>query len=636
MLQSIRDKATGPIAWFIVALIAVPFAFWGIDSYVSAPTNPEVAEVGGTEITRVQLQRAYDQSYQRLQQLMGENFQPDAIDTTQLRRGVLENLIQETLLNQHVKAAGYRASDVQILQSLRSQAAFQVDGNFSAQRYREVLSRNGYTPASYEQQLRQALAVEQLQIGLGNSAFITAKDVDVALALQKQRRQLSYLMLPYAKYMEEAQISDEAVQARYEMDAADYRTAERVKLAYVELRLDTLAPADKPEAQVLRAIYDAEVKSRFTQPERRQARHILVRVDEDVDDAAAKAKIQALRKRIRDGGEDFADVAREASDDLGSRDKGGDLGWVGRGVMVPEFEQALYKLEAGKISEAVRTSFGWHLILVDKIQAETVQAFDDAGVQDALLELYREREKGKRYEQLAKQLDELSFDYPDSLEPVADELGVKVQTTDWFTRQGGNGLAAQEAVVSAAFSPAVLDNKENSAPLKLGKGRMVVVRVADYEAAKQRPLAEVADEISKQLKIEYAQQKSQEDALAAISKLRDGVDLATIAGQHGVPVQSAGWIGRNEQDTNAAIVGRAFRLPRPSAGNEQYDMVTLDDGQAILALQAVRDGDAASASQEERDTMRRNLMAAQAQAEFRAYLAAARDDISVEIHEDQL
>ncbi len=635
MLQSIRDRATGPIAWFIVALITVPFAFWGIDSYVSAPTNPEVAEVGSTDITRVQLQRAYDQSYQRLQQLMGDGFKPDAIDTNQLRRGVLDNLIQETLLNQHARKAGYRVSDVQIMQNLRSQEAFQVDGSFSPQRYRDVLARSGYTPASYEQQLRQALAVDQLQGGLSSSAFVTERDVDAALRLKNQQRQISYLHLPYSHYMAKAEISDKDVEARYAVDAQNYRTEERLQIAFVELNKSSLQQAEPPEAEVLRAIYEVEVNARFTKPERRHARHILVRVDEERNEAAAKKLIQSLSDRLNDG-EDFTSVASKESDDLGSKTKGGDLGWVARGVMVPEFEEALFGLDKGVVSAPVLTSFGWHLILVEDIQSKQVQAFDDPEVQDQLLTLYRERELGERFEQLAKQLDELSFDYPDSLEQVAKALGLEVQQSDWFTRNKGTGLGSNTAVREAAFSSAVLDNKENSAPLKLASDRLVVIRVAEHEPAQQRPLAVVADEIREELVQEFARDQATENAEKAIAKLRSGVSMKSVAAGMGLTEKNAIWVTRDSQKPELAIVQAAFRLPRPDQGKPVFEVVTMGDGNAIVALNDVRDGDPASASVEERETMKRNLLAAQAQAEFRSYLEAAKDDISVEIHEDQI
>lgn len=634
MLQSIRDRATGPTAWFIVGLITVPFALWGIDSYVSAPTNPKVAEVGKTDITRVQLQRAYDQSYQRLQELMGANFQPDMIDTAQLRRGALDTLVREALLNQHADAQGYRASDVQIMQSLRSQDTFQRDGSFSAERYKEVLSRSGYTPASYESRLRRALAVEQLQSGLISTAFVTDKDVDVALSLIKQERQISYLSLPLERYRAKAKITAAQIEARYKLDADRYRTAEKIKLNYVELNRQALPDAKAPDQEILQAIYDAEVKSRFTQPERRRARHILVRIDDDVDERSAKSKITALKERILSG-ETFDSVAKEASDDLGSRTQGGDLGWVGRGVMVPEFEEALYALEQGVISEPVLTSFGWHLIRADEVEAETVKAFADAEVQAELLSLYRQKEEATRFEQLAKQLDELSFDFPEDLNAVAEALGVQVQSSEWLTREGGPGIGGQSAVIQAAFSPEVLDRRENSAPIKLTADRLVVIRVADYAPAEQRPLETVADEIREALQTEYAEQQSLADAKAGLEKLNSGAGLQSVAGELGLTAKTPGWIARDEAEVDTVIVQQAFGMPRPAGEQPVFARAQTAQGQVLIALRAVRDGDA-TATQEEREALRRNLMAAQGQAEFSAYLKQTQDEISVDIDEEQI
>jgi peptidyl-prolyl cis-trans isomerase D len=273
---------------------------------------------------------------------------------------------------------------------------------------------------------------------------------------------------------------------------------------------------------------------------------------------------------------------------------------------------------------------------VQEIQKQSVKSFEDPAVQDELLELYREREMGERFEQLAKQLDELSFDYPESLTPLAEATGLTVKTTDWMSRSDTTGIGEQPAVIEAAFSSAVLDNKENSSPLKLAADRLVVLRVAEHEPAKQRPLDEVADKIRETLKQEYAMKRSQQEADAAMQKLRDGENLRTVANSLGLVAKSPGWIERDTQSVDAVLVQRVFSLPRPAEDASEFAQMVSKDGQAIVVLQAVRDGDPATASQEEREALQRNLLAAQSQAEFRAYLDAARDDISVEIHQDQL
>jgi len=378
MLQSIRDRATGPIAWGIVGLITIPFAFWGIDSYLQGPGNPEVAEVGDAEISQTQLQRAYDQHYQRLQQLMGDNFDPDSINNAQLRRGVLDNLIREEVLTQYVRDSGYRVSDVSLANTLREQTAFQEGGSFSAERYREVLSRNGYTPAAYEARLRNALAMDQLQQGLTSSAFVTETDVNAAARLEQQQRRIQYLEFNLEQYSRQADISDEDIQAYYEAQPARFSTPERVRLEYLEIDKSTLKPADRPDEAVLQAMYEAEKQSRFTTAEQRKARHILIQT-QDNEAEAAKAKIEKIAAQLKQGAS-FEALAKELSEDTGSRDDGGDLGWIGRGVMVPEFEQALFALPENKVSEPVKSPFGWHLIRVDELRgskfAQKLYAFE--------------------------------------------------------------------------------------------------------------------------------------------------------------------------------------------------------------------------------------------------------------------
>lgn len=635
MLQSIRDRATGPIAWGIVGLITIPFAFWGIDSYMRGPSNIEVAEVGDVEISQVQLQRAYDQYYQRLQQLMGENFDPDSINNAQLRRGVLDNIVREELLTQHVRDSGYRVSDLAIANALREQTSFQENGSFSAERYREVLARNGYTPAAYEARLRNAMAVDQLQGGLTASAFVTRTEVEAAARLEKQQRRVQYLQFDAEKYARKANISAEDIKNFYHDQPDRFSTPERVQLEYIELDRTGLEPASKPDEVVLKAMYDAEKDSRFTKPEQRRARHILIQT-EDEKDEAAKARIDELATKLN-AGANFESLAKKYSEDTGSRDDGGDLGWIGLGVMVPEFEQALFSLSEGQTSDPVKSPFGWHLILLEELRPQQVQSFDSEEVQEVLLRLYREKELAERFQQMSKRLDDLSFDNPDSLEPAADALDLKVQTTNWLGREGGEGLAQHQAVLDAAFSAAVLEDRENSSLLKLSDDRLVVVRVKAHEPARQRPLKEVRDEIEDQLRRQYGVAEGRKLALAAVDRLREGESAGAVASDLNSSLEVPGWVERTADNIPAELVDTVFSMPQPRSGKASVRHASLADGnQAVLILSAVKDGDPAKLTEQERSDIESRLAARTANMEFRVYESAVKDSIDVTIHEETL
>ncbi len=635
MLQSIRDRATGPIAWGIVGLITIPFAFWGIDSYVSGPTNPEVAEVGGVEISQGQLQRAYDQQYQRLQQMMGENFDPDSINNAQLRRGVLESLVREELLTQHVRNAGYRVSDVTVANNLRQQSAFLEDGSFSSERYRTVLARSGYTPAAYEARLRNALAVDQLQQGMTNSAFVTDAEIDAAARLEKQKRRIQYLVFDTERLAKSADVTKDDIQKYYDAQPARFSTAERVRLDYLEIDKAKLPVAKNPDDAVLAAMYEAEKQSRFTTPEQRKARHILILAEEG-DEEASKAKINDLRNKIKSGS-DFESLAKSHSDDTGSKDSGGDLGWVGRGVMVPEFEAALFSLPEGQLSEPVKTPFGWHLIRVEEIRERQMQPLESDEVQKVLLDIYKEKELAERFQQLTKRLDDLAFDDPDTLETAEDELNIKLKTTDWLERESTEGLGQHQQVLDAAFSPTVLNDRENSSLLKLSEDRYLVLRISDYEPARQRPLKEVRDDIESQLRMERGLAKAQELAADAVKAMEAGESVGSVATSMGVSVNAPGWVERDDAQLDARLLTTVFSMPKPKPGEHSISSGTMVDGnQAVIVLNAVQDGDPGSLSKEAREDIARRLSARIANVEFRIYEAAVRDSMDVNIHEERL
>ncbi len=638
MLQTLRDRLTGPVAIGIVALIAIPFAFWGIDSYLRTPTNPKVAEVGDLEISRVQLQRAYDQSYQRLQELLGGNIPPGMVEPEKFRRGVLDNLIQESLLAQHVAAEGYRVGDEAVVASLRGQPAFMKDGAFSSEQYRTVLARAGYSPASYEADLRQGMAIDQLQSALNATSLVTERDVDAAWRLARQRREAGYLRFS-AQGAQPQAINGQDVEARYQREADKYRTPERVKLQYVELDRTQLPPAAPPAAAVLKTLYETEKRARFARPEQRRGRHILLRVADRSQEAAVKARLEDLAARVKAGG-DFAALALAHSEDSGSRAKGGDLDWVGKGVMVPEFEQALFALNKGEVSQPVRTEFGWHLIKLTEIRPERIEPLESPGVQAELLKLYRGREAEERYQQLAKRMDELAFDEPSSLEPVARALGLPIQSTDWITRDAGAGIGELPQVREAAFAESLLKEGENSAPVNLGALRQAVLRLSEHEPARQRPLTEVEGEIRGQLAREQGRAQALREGQAALAAARAGETLQALSQRLGLPLQQPGWLQREPaegQQADTALLQGLFAMPRPQGDRPEFALVETKDGdQALLALSAVEDGDPAAADPAARTALKAQLEAAAAAQEFRAYMAGLRGALDVKIYPEQM
>lgn len=627
MLQNIRDRLTGPIVWVIIGIIAIPFAFWGIDTMRTGGGDPTVAKVGDQKITQSQFRAGYDQRLAQLQQLMGENFRQEMFDQNRFRQAVLEDMVQETLLRQHVRDAGYRASDAVLFDTLREIPAFQENGKFSTEAYRNRLAMQGYSPARFEAQLRDSLVIDQMREGILASAFVTDAAVAQTARVEEQQRALEYAVFDPAKYLPKVTVDPAQAQARYEEQKARYQAPERIKVAYVELALDKLPPADKPDAEVLRVIYEADKATRFSTAEERKARHLLVHFGADKD--AARKKLEELAGRIKSGA-DFATLASEQSDDPGSKAKGGDLGWVKRGQMLEAFESALFALDKGEMSEPVETEFGWHLIKLEDLREARVRPFDDADVQAELLALYRKRDAERRYQEMSEKLEQTAFESPSSLEPVAKALGTEVQTSEWFTRGAGEGIAQAPAVREAAFSDEVLKNDENSRPLNLGENRVAVIRKASYEAPRQKAFEEVAAQVTEELRNQQARARAQAEAADALAKVEAGQALAAVAREKGVEFKAPGLVRRTAADVDRGVLEALFTLPRPENGQARWKSVALASGAvAVLGSSAVQDATWPPESVEDAQRQKGRLQQALSGAEFAAYRADLQKRIDV-------
>jgi peptidyl-prolyl cis-trans isomerase D len=628
MLQAIRERLVGWVLWVIIGAICVPFAFWGVESFRTGGGDPVVAKVGSEKITESQLSAALEQRFRQMQALMGDSFRADQFDRKRFRGIVLEDLVQESVLRQYGDKAGYATPDSLLFETVQSIPVFQDNGKFSTARYRERLAQEGYTPARFERQVRESIGLEQIRSGLIETAFVTDADLAANYRLSAQQRGLSYVQFDAARYLAAVTVADQQIKDRYDEKMSLYMAPERIKLAYVELDLEKLPKAGDPGLEVLKATYEAEKATRFSTPEERQARHILIGFGADKDNARKQA--EAIAAKIK-GGADFAQLAKAESTDTGSKKDGGSLGWVRRGQMVAKFEEALFALRKGEVSAPVETEFGWHLIKLDDLRPAAVRSFEDKAVQAELLELYQKRELEKHFQDEQEKLEQLAFENPAGLEPVAKALNLEIKTTDWFGRNGGAGLAADPAVIQAAFSEEIVKGGENSKPLSAGEGRVVVVRKAEYEAPRQKPLPEVTEQIRTELKEDAAIARAKSEAAALLAAVQGGQTLEDAAKKAGVELKKPGLIKRNASDVNSRIVSTLFKMPRPDGSTARYEQVTLAKGDvAVIALNEVKDAELTAAG-DESQALRKSLRDTNAGLEFGAFRAQLRSETDVKV-----
>ncbi len=586
MLQEIRERAQGWVAWAIIILISIPFAFWGIDSYFGGGADPMVARVNGTEIS----ERAFNQNVNRtriqLRERLGDAYDPALFGDGRLREQVLERMIRETLMLENSQAMGLRTSDQAVRAAILSEPAFQTNGAFSNERYEQVLRLQGMSPAAYEDSLRTQLLSTQLLRAVEDTAFVTDPLAERSLSLMQQQRRISYVPVPLSAF--EADIeppSDEAVADYYDANQAQFQTPEQVRLSYLLLEAQDLAlPEQAIDESSLREQYQRRIDE-FTAPEERRVRHILISVPEAADESTLKdlrERAQAVKQRL-DAGEPFAEVAAEVSEDPGSADNGGELGWIGRGALDPAFEQAVFATEPQVTSDPVRSRFGYHLVEVLETRGGEPKPFES--VRDELVaELNSGSVEALFFEQ-AEQLATLSYEAPDSLIPAAETLGLEVQVTDWIDRSGGDGVFANPRVIGAAFDEEVLALGNNSELLEPDPDALqaLVLRVAEHREPSVRPLDEVRDEIVGLLETQQAASAAMEEAEAIAARVRAGAAIADAAGE--LEVIEAGQIGRTDGAVPAAVRQLAFSMPRPASnGIPSVEATQSPEGGAIVVL----------------------------------------------------
>jgi peptidyl-prolyl cis-trans isomerase D len=338
MLHFIRDRAQGWIAWFIVGLISIPFALWGVNSYLTGASDVVVAEVNGQEITQATLQQSLQQYRDQMRNVLGEQFDPTMFEGPLVKRNILDGLIEQQLLREANVALGQTISDGAVSEMIRTTPAFQRDGQFDSEYYAMVLARVGYSPAMYEQQLRTDLLAQELSRNIERSAFVSEHSVNHLLALESQQREIAYGVVPVQDYLAQISIDDAAVRDYYEANQSLYTAPEQIKLNFIELDLDTIAAAINVDETALKQFY-ADNEAQFVGSEQRKASHILI----EGDDEQALQQIEAIADRLAQG-EDFAALAMEVSQDTGSAAQGGDLGYFGRDVMDAAFEEAVFAL----------------------------------------------------------------------------------------------------------------------------------------------------------------------------------------------------------------------------------------------------------------------------------------------------
>jgi peptidyl-prolyl cis-trans isomerase D len=617
LLQRIRDRLHGPLAYVVLGPIVLVFIAWGAYGIVNLSVGGSnyAAEADGTKISLEEARNAWLRSQTMWQQRLGGAELPAPL-RDKLQDQTLENLIQSALLAQRTEQLGYRVSSADLHEAIQGEPAFQIGGQYSPEAAKAALAQAGISLATFENELRMDVRRVQLEGGIRASNFLTPSELQRLTALEDQQREVRYFVLPADKFSAAIKVDEAAAAAYYKAHQSQYMTPESDRLEYAELRLDTLAAQQSVTDADLHAAYD-KAKSRLLVPEKRHARHILITAK---DDAAALAQAQQVLAQLK-AGKDFGELAKQYSQDPGSAQNGGDLGWAERSSFVAPFSDALFGMAVGEIKGPVKTQYGYHIIRLDEIQAGKGKSFEEARP-DLEAQLRRDRATdrfGEIQEQLQSKLAEPGAD----LSALAQEYHLQHgEIADFQKGAGATPLGPAPQLQALVFAEPPIAAGHLAGPVLLGDDRLVVAKVLEHRAPEAKPLAEVRDSIVAAVTKAQASDAALKAARAGRDRLQAGTSFETLAQELKVTAEPAHFIGRNDPSAPAQLRAAAFALPAPS-GKPAVNAVALNDGgAAVFEVTAVRSTSAA----DQKALKERGIREAQdmGQNEVTAYLAEMR------------
>lgn len=624
MLQAFRDNLKGTMAIFIVGLMIIPFALFGVDSlFLQDNSAGKAAQVNGETISEMSLTRAIRTQKQQLLERFGDQAPADLLSDEQLRGPVLTRLLQRELLKQAALNGGMAISDSTLDELIKSTPQFQQDGRFSPDLYLQLLRNLGYTPVTYKQLLTEDLLVNQHASGLNNSAFATQGDIDTLTALTQQTRSFYYITLPYASAENSVTVSAEEIESYYSANETNFYTEEEVTLDYLELSLDQLAVNTDVDPAQVRQQYEQEVAA-FVASVQRQAAHILIEYGDN-----AEAKLKEVETRLA-AGDTFEDVARDLSDDLGSSEFGGDLGTTD-GSMFPEsFEAALAQLEVGAISEPVETDSGTHIIKLIAQEQTQPPSFEEskARIKQNLASAAAE----SVFVELLEALPEATYN-ASTLEDAAQELGMEVATSESISRRGGQGIFSNNQVLAAAFSEAVLSEGLSSDLIELSDNHVVVIKLNNHKPVETKPLAVVSDDIKSLLIKQKVTAELTERADALIASIVEGKSVSAVAEASNLEWQVAANVTRSAADVDAELLEAVFELPKPQDEKGVTLIEPLSSGDVVVAqLTVVQPGQLPSMEDAQKQALKQRLANELAGGELAIYQSSLNDEATVDIY----
>ncbi len=520
----------------VLALLVLPFALWGVDSYVRTGGAGGVAKVGGSSIELQEFQQSLREQQERLRTQLGARADHQLLDSDALRQQVLQDMINQRLLAVYAHEAKLRVSDESLASFITSVPSLLENGKFSRERYQSLVAAQGMSIEMFESRVKQDMLIQQAMMAAGNATVTGKLPTERWLSAQFEELVVSEAVLRAEQFATDSKPDAAAVKRYYEENRAKFVKPEQVRVAYVTLNQDKFASDAIIDDAAVKVFYQSN-EAKYKQPEQRRASHVLIRVDAQATEAevkVAKEKAEQILVQIKGSGADFAKLAKQYSQDPGSAEKGGDLGFFSRGMMVKPFEEAVFGLTENQISSVVRSDFGFHLIKLTGVRAERTRPLEEVRA-EIIAEMKRELAT-KQHAEAVEGFGNTVYEQSDSLQPVAEKYGLSIKESDWLA-QSGKVMPPFDhpKLMKALFSEDAIKNKRNTEAIDVGGNTLVAARVIDHRAAATEPLETVSGLIEKVLVREAAVAKAAASGKDKLAQLQKG-EMTDLVWSLGRPI----------------------------------------------------------------------------------------------------
>lgn len=563
MFDFVHRKKT--IVQVILLLAILPFMFWGVESYRTDGKESYVAVVDGEEITRREFEQALRNQHEAMRNMLGDKFDSTLLDNPQMRLAVLENLIQKKLLQHEAVNVGLTVLDSQLAREIQNISAFHEDQKFSYQRYEELLRRQQMTPAMFESRMVAEVMQQQVLEAVAKSTVIPETVTRNVAHLSEVKREINQVKIEPQHFISQINPDEAAIQSYYENHQADFLLPERVRIEYVVLSLEELAQQEEVAADEIKKYFD-EHQSEFGQEEQRQASHILIAAPATASDdekAAAREKVENLLAQLEAEPEKFAELASEHSEDQGSAKVGGDLGFLGRGILVKEFEDELFQMQPNEIRGPVETTFGFHIIKLSEIKPAQTAPLEE--VRDEIEQTLKRQKAASHFGEIVEDFSNIVYEQSDSLQPAAERLGLAIQQSEWIDKKSKEpAIVTNEKLLQAIFSDDAINDKRNTEAIEVMPDTFVSARVLEHKSAAIQSLDVVRDEVIDRVKKQLAAELAEQEGRAKLAQLQAGEDVSVSWGDtkeisymqpQGLEIETLRAISQTESDKLPAYTG---------------------------------------------------------------------------------